>query len=73
MPDVVPTTLPCMYCDDTLIFDPVRGWTHSNGQTYVGSCFCQKGTPHEALRAPDGAILCPTWRDHHAALPRRSD
>lgn len=78
-------TMPCCYCDDQLEFrKPVglepfaatepgsRAWLHSRtGAAYAGECNCAVEV-HSYSHNAFGFLVCLTWRDDHAATPRRS-
>jgi hypothetical protein len=87
IPSLVPTAPCCYYCDDVLEFRPPRGlepfalnsatndhipaWRHSNGAIYAGECRCD-GKRHAYSHNVFGFLVCPTWRNDHCALQRRS-
>lgn len=69
---VDPQPLPthhCLYCAAQLRFVLGRGWVHQDGEAYVGRCYCEN---ERHTRLKEFGVMCPTWRDDHCALPRRS-
>lgn len=85
--ETAPPTLPCCWCDEPLEFRAPQGiepfannlsdarmkaWLHAEtGTIYIGRCSCP-GQPHRYSHDTFGQLICKTWRDEHAALPRRS-
>lgn len=60
---------------------PARQWLHpSTGGVYAGACHCDNADnplglelpPHRYSHNAAGVLICPTWRDDHAAVPVRS-
>ena len=66
-------TLPCLYCDDTLRFDKVRGWIHADGGGYKMRC-PDCGWMAAPFPSPARCPSCNSLavRDDHCAIPKRS-
>jgi hypothetical protein len=58
----------CVWCGEEIRRDPKDGWVHQSGSMYKGICFCEGGI-HSNLTDNNGEVICPTWKNDHAAMP----